>query len=652
VAMSAIGGLISYMETLLLVNKKKDDSILLQSRFETYNPMGRGTRLMLDGQTLQNLDILQNSADNTEHGSLFSLLCQTATPFGRRLFRKWVCHPLKHAAEIEERYAAVDELDVNTKGFREMAVGMLKRLPDLERSMSAIHMRRAKIDVFLKTIDAFKEIWETVSEMQEAVSGLTPVLRSLLTIGGGRFPDISAELAEFKKKFDWKVARSEGKLVPSPGANEEYDSILHALDEQETKFEAHLASIKRQYSGKAKWCHTNGKERYQVELPAGVKDTPHDWERLSKTKTLNRWRTPQCRRWLPAMNEALERKNIFLKEAVRTTQGDFDAHSEKWSAAVACLSNLDCLISLMNAKHAMGEPMCRAKFVDMDAAGSAVFDVKNLRHPCLSESGFVESYIANDTALGGKAPNAMVLTGPNMGGKSTLLRQNCVAVIMAQLGAYVPAESFEYTPVDRIFTRIGANDNIMAGRSTFMVELKETATILRQATPRSLVILDELGRGTSTYDGYAIAHSVLSHLVNETKCRLMFATHYHMLTDTFANVPGVSLDHMGYHVEEGGRDITFLYKLQPGVCPKSFGLNCASKAGVPEEIVSQAEIKSVAMEASSKVAQVSDAIKAKAGKRHISAYRDLDALLSNPQAHAAPMFMSEARRLLEAFGKM
>ena len=163
----------------------------------------------------------------------------------------------------------------------------------------------------------------------------------------------------------------------------------------------------------------------------------------------------------------------------------FDAHCEKWNRAIDCLAELDCLLSLCIAKDVMGGPMCRPEFVP--EGEDVVFDVQDLRHPCLVESGVCTNYVPNSTTLGGTESSAMILTGPNMGGKSTLLRQNCIAVIMAQLGAYVPAASCKLSPVDRIFTRIGANDNIMAGRSTFMVELKETASILQNATRSSLV---------------------------------------------------------------------------------------------------------------------------------------------------------------------
>jgi DNA mismatch repair protein MSH6 len=198
-------------------------------------------------------------------------------------------------------------------------------------------------------------------------------------------------------------------------------------------------------------------------------------------------------------------------------------------------------------------------------------------------------YIPNDLVLNGSGEQMVLLTGPNMGGKSTLLRQTCIAVIMSQLGCYIPAKKCRLTPFDRIFTRIGANDNIMAGQSTFMVELSETSKILKEATPRSLVILDELGRGTSTFDGYAIAYAVLHYLVTNIGCLGLFSTHYGTLTSEFQDIKSVALKYMSFHVDKVSKLVTFLYKLQDGVCPESYGMNVARMASIPNQIIEKAE---------------------------------------------------------------
>jgi DNA mismatch repair protein MSH6 len=200
------------------------------------------------------------------------------------------------------------------------------------------------------------------------------------------------------------------------------------------------------------------------------------------------------------------------------------------------------------------------------------------------------SFVPNDTLINpANGETVLLVTGPNMGGKSTLLRQTCIAVILAQLGCWVPAASLRLTPVDRIFTRLGASDRILEGKSTFYVEMEETKNLLRFGSPRSLAIVDELGRGTSTFDGYAIAHAVLRYLVRAVGCRSLFSTHYHMLLEEFRGAEGVALYHMASR--EAHDEVVFLYRFERGECPQSFGLNVARMAGIPRAVLERARAK-------------------------------------------------------------
>ena len=212
-----------------------------------------------------------------------------------------------------------------------------------------------------------------------------------------------------------------------------------------------------------------------------------------------------------------------------------------------------------------------------------------MRHPCLSLSSSTRQFVPNDTFLSHANQSLLLVTGPNMGGKSTLLRQTCIAVILAHLGCYIPAHSLRLTPVDRVFTRIGASDRILEGKSTFYVEMEETNNILKFATQRSLAIIDELGRGTSTHDGYSIAHAVLRHIVTKIRCLTLFSTHYHMLIHDFQATPNVQLYHMA--CKEDKDEVIMLYKFEPGECPRSFGINVAKMAGVPGVVVERAGVK-------------------------------------------------------------
>ncbi|KAK6328175.1 hypothetical protein J4Q44_G00001530 [Coregonus suidteri] len=252
----------------------------------------------------------------------------------------------------------------------------------------------------------------------------------------------------------------------------------------------------------------------------------------------------------------------------------------------------DVLLSLTQySQGGDGGPMTRPQVIlpGDDSPSAAFLDLRGSRHPCVTKTFFGDDFIPNDIAIGcpgnveegldkGRAPCVLV-TGPNMGGKSTLMRQCGLVVILAQLGCYVPAESLSFTPVDRIFTRLGASDRIMAGERTFFVELSETASILHHGTKHSLVLLDELGRGTASYDGTAIASAVVKELAERICCRTLFSTHYHSLVEDYTNNPAVQLGHMACMVEnEGDEDpsqetITFLYKFITGACPKSYGFN-------------------------------------------------------------------------------
>ena len=233
--------------------------------------------------------------------------------------------------------------------------------------------------------------------------------------------------------------------------------------------------------------------------------------------------------------------------------------------------------------------MCKPRILSLEETkGEPVLNIEGVRHPCVAAQ---KKFIPNTVRMGGQDPLAKLITGPNMGGKSTLLRSTCLAVIMAQVGCFVPADVCEMTVVDRIFTRIGASDRILENKSTFFVEMEETKTLVEQATQHSLVIVDELGRGTSTFDGFAIAKSVLSHLVDTVKARTLFTTHYHMMIDVFKGNPKVEAMQMACEIDEEG-NVTFLYKFVPGAADQSQGIFVAKMAKVFDSVLKRAQEKS------------------------------------------------------------
>ena len=337
--------------------------------------------------------------------------------------------------------------------------------------------------------------------------------------------------------------------------------------------------------------------KYQIEIANKYLEKcgdllPRELSVIKKLKSVTRFTNANLLEKIENLEEKKARLSLLADSMLAKFIVQLSAYTPWFKKAISLVSQLDCLISLAKASSTSGfQNMCRPSFIRQDSEpgeeASCCVDIKDLIHPFLGTSNDAET-IPNDISLGGSSARGILLTGPNMGGKSTLLRQVCLAVIMAQVGCYVPATSCRLTVVDRIFTRIGANDNILQGESTFMVELQETSQILHYATPRSLVILDELGRGTATFDGTAIAHSVLHHLIHKVKCLLLFATHYHLLVDDWKHDKGVGLFHMSCFEDEEDNTITFLYKAVEGVCPSSHGMNVARMANIPEQIVEKA----------------------------------------------------------------
>lgn len=336
-----------------------------------------------------------------------------------------------------------------------------------------------------------------------------------------------------------------------------------------------------------------------MEVPLKVsKKVPSSWNQMSATQAVKRYYFPELKALVRKLQEAQETHSQIVKEVAGRFYARFDEHYEIWYAAVKLIAQLDCLISLAKASSSLGQPACRPTFVSEERS---TLEFEDLRHPCLLDQ--VDDFIPNDIALGGTTANITLLTGANAAGKSTVLRMTCVAVIMAQVGCYVPCQRATLTPVDRIMSRLGAQDHIFAAQSTFFVELAETKKILTEATPRSLVILDELGRGTSSHDGVAVAQAVLHHLASHIGCLGYFATHYHSLGAEFRDHPEVVSKRMQILVDDDERRVTFMYKLEDGIAEGSFGMHCAAMCGISKTVIDRAEEAAHEWEHTSRISQ-------------------------------------------------
>ncbi|KAL8946473.1 MAG: hypothetical protein Q9222_007134, partial [Ikaeria aurantiellina] len=555
---SSFGALVQYLRTL-----KIERELLTLGNFSTYDPIKKATNLVLDGKTLINLEVFANSFDGGVDGTLFALLNRCITPFGKRTFKQWVCHPLMDSARINARLDAVDALNADCT-VRDRFTSQLSKLPDLERLISRIHAGSCKAADFVRVLDGFEQIEYTMSLLTKFGTG-EGVIGQLIS----SMPDLKASLARWKDAFDRAKAREDGILVPEHGVEEDFDASQDRIELILANLDKLLQKTRKDLGSSAIVYRDNGKEIYQMEVPVKVKGISKSWDQMSATQKVKRYYSPELRSLVRQLQEAQETHGQIVKEVAGRFYARFDEDYTIWLASVRIIAQLDCLICLAKASASLGEPCCRPQLIDSERT---TLEFSDLRHPCLLPN--VTDFIPNDIHLGGHSnPNVNLLTGANAAGKSTILRMTCIAVIMAQIGCYVPASSAVLTPVDRIMSRLGANDNIFAAQSTFFVELSETKKILSEATPRSLVILDELGRGTSSFDGVAVAQAVLHHCATHIGCVGFFATHYHSLALEFAHHPEIRNKRMRIHVDDEERRVTFLYKLEDGVAEGSYGMH-------------------------------------------------------------------------------
>ncbi|XP_066936562.1 DNA mismatch repair protein Msh6-like [Clytia hemisphaerica] len=642
-AISALGACTWYLKKCCI-----EQELLSMCQFQKYIPPDDvtqkkkvqdntlGQHMILDGITLTNLDIIQNADGGTE-GTLLELLSFCATIFGKRYFTQWLCMPLCQKKLIDARLDAVEDLMNNNSVFNDCR-SIMKQLPDLDRVLRRIHamgsLRRSQdhpegravyfnIDVFnkkkiadlLSAIEGFQKVLNII-ELARKHDFKSKLINNLVQLEdeGLGFPDLKPMLHFFKMAFDHRKARETGTIHPKPGVDNDYDAAQCDIELINDKLNNYLKTQRKRlgYTNIHYW--GNGKNRFQLEVPEDAlrKSTPEEYHLKSQKKGYKRFYTDFIVKMIEQLTKAEERRDNALNDTLRSIFNKFDQHYLVWQKAVHLLATLDCLMSLAIYSRNISGVSCRPEIIDIvDGEGNErkpFIELRNSRHPCSALSWKGEDFIPNDILLGIDEFNIRADHRPNMGGKSTLMRQAGTILIMAQLGCYVPADVCRFTPVDRVFTRLGARDRIMHGESTFFVELSETSIIFQHATKHSLVLLDELGRGTATFDGTAIASSVVNELSTKYNCRTFFSTHYHSLVDDFTENPKVKLGHMACMVEKEDESITdpteetitFLYKFTGGACPKSYGFNAAALAGIPKTIIKRAHEKAVQFEESTK----------------------------------------------------
>ena len=556
------------------------------------------THMLVNGTTLESLEVYRNATDHSEKGSLLWALDKTLTRFGGRLLRKWVGRPLLDKEALEARVQAVEELLANqsTAKVDQLETLLAATKTDLERSLIRIYYGKCTRPELLSVLQTMQKIATHFSHVRDATD--TGFASPLLSDAIRSLAPVLDTVIPYLDRINPEAARKDDR-INFLREEEQTDAIqdnLVSIASVEQELEAHrkVAAEKLGRKIPVSYVTVAGIE-YLIEVGnADIRRVPASWAKISGTKKLSRFHTPDVVRLVGERDRYKEALAAACEDAFRDLLAAVAADYQPLRDAVASLATLDCLLSLSKVASLPGY----TKPTFLPSSSPPTISVTGGRHP-VAEHTLPDGYIPFNSSLAHPSPTAYLVTGPNMGGKSSFVRAVALLVLLAQIGSFVPATSLSLTLTDAIHTRMGARDNLFAGESTFMVELSETARILRSCTPNSLVILDELGRGTSTHDGAAIAHAVLSHVATPPGPLTLFITHYQNLS-RLANTLPIQNVHMRFTSERSSDDadeeITFLYEVTPGVAHRSYGLNVARLARIPRKIIDVAGEKSREME--------------------------------------------------------
>ncbi|KAF1838599.1 DNA mismatch repair protein MSH3 [Decorospora gaudefroyi] len=553
--------------------------------------------MLLNGNTLSSLEIYQNQTDYTVKGSLFWTMNRTKTRFGQRLLRKWVGRPLIDKARLEERIAAVEELK---EGENTIPVDKLKFMlgnirTDLEKVLIRIYYKKCTRPELLAALQTLQDISSHyLSAKTPEQSGFSS---SLLSEAVSNVPTIYDDLNSFLEKINARAAKDDDKYSFFREEHEAEDindlklSIASVEDDLNTHRKDAAAKLGK---SKVDYVTVAGIE-YLIEVKKKApeeKKVPASWQQISATKTTARFHTPEVKRMLQERDQYKESLAAACEKAYIGLLEEISSKYQQLRDCVASLATLDALLSLATLANQPG-------YVKPTFTDDIGIEIRGGRHPMV-EQLLLDNYVPNDLSLSHDATRALLITGPNMGGKSSYVRSAALIAIMGQIGSYVPATEARLGMLDAVYTRMGAFDNMLKGESTFMVELNETSVILKSATPRSLIILDELGRGTSTFDGVAIAEAVLDYVIRDLRSLTLFITHYQHLAKLSSRFEQGELKnvHMRFEEQNGGKELVFLYEATEGISHRSYGLNVARLARVPEKVIDVAEVKSAELEES------------------------------------------------------
>ncbi|EGD78393.1 MSH2-Ex5 isoform [Salpingoeca rosetta] len=587
-AMDCVNAVIKYLE-LLSNDENFNRFFLLEFNFKQY--------MRLDAAAVRALSMFPTMGDGGQKSqSLFGLLNRCKTAQGQRLLQQWLKQPLLDVAKIAERHNVVDILTHDDE-MRTGLIDVLRRFPDLNRLSKKFMRKKAQLQDCVQAYDAVLKIPKLTALLSEYHGEHAPLLKALFL---DDLADLAVDFAKYKELIEKTIDLAEvdnHQYLIKPSFNEDMQSARDRMDELQGQLPAVLSkasadlgldaqkTVKLERDSKTNQFHfrvsrthekkLRGSRQYEIleTLKNGVKFVN------KRLKTINEEYVGCYEQYL-RIQEEVARKVVEVASGYATPMDDLNCVS----------AHLDVYVSFAVAGIEAPIPYVKPTMTPM---GEGDLVLRGCRHPCVEVQDDV-NFIANDVRMNRKTAELQIITGPNMGGKSTYIRQIGIAVLLAQIGCFVPAQEASICVCDSVLARVGAGDSQLKGISTFMAEMLETASILKSATANSLVIIDELGRGTSTYDGFGLAWAISEHVAKHIHCFCLFATHFHELTAMSSELPNVTNLHVDAMTSNGA--LTLLYKIKPGVCDRSFGIHVAELADFPEQVVQMAKDKAAELE--------------------------------------------------------
>ena len=534
--------------------------------------------LALDAGTIRHLALLPVDGISRE-ASLLGVLNVAHTPMGSRLVANWIRQPLRRPEAINARLDAVETF-VRDRMRLSSLQARLADVRDLERLIAKVDAGRANA----RDLRALAASLRPVPDLQASLAGLAaPVPAALAAVAARLSPETAVvDLIDRAIAENPNVLLTEGNLI-APGYSADLDELRSIATEGHRWIAEYQAKEVARTGIKTLRVRRNSVFGFYIEISkAAAASAPPEYERRQTLTNAERFTTPELKEYEQKVFGAQDRSYALEQDLFRDIVAAVAAHTAAIQATAGAVGELDAILAFADRALALG-------YVRPALDGSDALEIVDGRHPIIEQLPDAEPFVPNSTKLNGTTDQIMLITGPNMAGKSTYIRQVATLAVMAQAGSFVPAARMRLGALDRVFTRIGAGDDLARGRSTFLVEMQEAANILNNATPQSLIVLDEIGRGTSTFDGISIAWSVAEYLHEnpKTKAKTLFATHYHELTDLAEKFPGIR--NYTVRVKQDGGRIVFLRRIAPGIAERSFGIHVAAMAGLPQAVVKRAD---------------------------------------------------------------